>query len=195
MRIHSLYHVPVFINARFASTMSTDQLPLSYSFAPHIDAQARVIILGSMPGIRSLDAAEYYAHPQNAFWRIMASLFGIDRAWPYEERLSRLLGERVALWDVLQACQREGSLDSMIRPESEVANDFASLFARYPQLEYVYFNGSKAESFFNRTVKPSLDLPHLHYQRLPSTSPAHAAMSFERKLAAWQIVKDSVRSS
>jgi len=172
--------------------MSTDHLPLSYSFAPHINTQARVLILGSMPGVRSLAAAEYYAHPQNAFWRIMESLFAIDRSWSYEERLSRLLAEHVALWDVLRACHREGSLDSMIRPETEESNDFAMLFECYPQLEWVFFNGSKAESFFNRAVKPLLDQPHLRYLRLPSTSPAHAGMSFERKLAAWQIVKDSV---
>ncbi len=155
------------------------------SFAPIADRNARVLILGSMPGERSLAARQYYAHPQNAFWRILCELLGIDRAATYAERIRALKAARIALWDVLHSCVREGSLDATI--EAETANDFAAFFSAHPSIGRVYFNGAKAEASFRRHVLPAL-LTRLRYARLPSTSPAHASLPYARKLAAWRAI-------
>ena len=157
-------------------------------------ADARVLVLGSMPGAASLAAAEYYAHPRNAFWPIMGALFGAAPALPYGERLQRLTASGVALWDVIGACDRAGSLDSAIVPESIVANDFAALFAACPQIGHVFFNGAAAETAFRRHVRARVALPPLHFTRLPSTSPAHAARNFAAKLAGWQALQAANRA-
>ncbi len=162
---------------------------LAYSFKPIINDSARIIILGSMPGIKSLTEQQYYAHPQNAFWRIMAALFDFDALASYEQKLAFLQSESVALWDVLHSCKREGSLDSMIQPETQVANDFNTLFQQYPNIRSVFFNGAKAESYFKRHILPSLMEHQLHFAGLPSTSPAHASLSFEKKLEAWRVIR------
>lgn len=161
------------------------------SFPPVAGPQARVVVLGSMPGAASLRAGQYYAHPHNAFWRIMGELFGAGPTLPYPARLQILTGAGVALWDVLESCVRVGSLDSAIRDER--ANDFAAFFAEHPGIGRIFFNGAKAEQAFLRQVLPGLGMPALDCQRLPSTSPAHAGMSFARKLAAWQAVADACR--
>ena len=158
------------------------------SFAPIADRRARVLILGSMPGIRSLQARQYYAHPQNAFWRILCDLMGIDRSAPYQKRIRTLKSARIALWDVLHSCMRDGSLDTRI--ETEVANDFDAFFARHPGITHVFFNGAKAETSFRRHVHGWIDT-RLRYARLPSTSPAHASMPYPRKLAAWRVILDT----
>lgn len=150
-------------------------------------ASANVLILGSMPGKASLTAQEYYAHPRNAFWMIMEQLFGISSSAPYPQRLRQLTVKRVALWDVMQACRRKSSLDSDIVDASIVPNDFVSFFDAHPKIDRVYFNGAKAESSYRRHVSPlfASDDP-VAYVRLPSTSPAHAAMSLQQKIAAWK---------
>jgi hypoxanthine-DNA glycosylase len=160
-----------------------------HSFEPVADAASRVLVLGSMPGVESLRAGQYYAHPRNAFWRIMGRLLRFDPAAPYDERLRGLLAARVALWDVLESCWRPGSLDADIEDHSLVANPFADFFAGHPGIRAVCFNGAKAEACFRRHVLPTLP-PRgaLVYRRLPSTSPAHAGMRFEAKLAAWRAV-------
>lgn len=163
--------------------------PLCRSFAPACAADARVLVLGSMPGAASLAANEYYAHPRNAFWPIMGALFGAGPELPYAERLQCLTAAGVALWDVIAACERPGSLDSAIAPASIQANDFARLFRDCPHIGHVFFNGSAAETAFRRHVHGRIALPALHFTRLPSTSPAHAARGFAAKLAAWQAVK------
>ncbi len=142
-----------------------------------------------MPGAASLAAAQYYAHPRNAFWPIMGALFGAGPELPYPERLQRLKDAGVALWDVIAGCERRGSLDSAITPASIEANDFAGLFRDCPHIGHVFFNGTAAETVFRRHVRGRIALPALHFTRLPSTSPAHAARSFEAKLAAWQAVR------
>lgn len=162
---------------------------LAYSFKPIINDSARVIILGSMPGIKSLTEQQYYAHPQNAFWRIMATVFDFDTLGSYEQRLEYLKENGVALWDVLHSCKREGSLDSMIQSQTQVSNDFNTLFQKYPNIRAVFFNGAKAESYFKRYILPSLAEHQLHFARLPSTSPAHASLSFEKKLEAWRVIR------
>jgi len=165
--------------------------PAVHSFAPVYRSDARVLILGSMPGEASLVAGQYYAHPRNAFWPIMGALFGAAPEQPYPVRLERLLDAGVALWDVIGSCRRSGSLDSAIATDSIEANDLAGLFAACPQLNHVFFNGSAAETAFRRHVQ----LPHgehsIRVLRLPSTSPAHAALNYSDKLAAWQAVRNA----
>lgn len=154
--------------------------------APIACADARVLILGSMPGARSLALQQYYAHPQNRFWPIMEQLFGIGTDLPYPER-SRQLGTRgIAVWDVLRHCEREGSLDTSIRVDTEVANNFAGFFAVHRQLEVIFFNGRKAEVAFRRHVVASGVTAPLRQVTLPSTSPANASLPFERRLLAWR---------
>lgn len=158
-----------------------------HAFPPLATPSATRLILGSMPGEASLHAQQYYAHPRNAFWPIMAALFGCAATAPYAARVQALHATGVAVWDVLQSCTRTGSLDTAIEPASMVANDFAAFFAAHPQITRVYFNGSKAESTFKRMVRPQLPALPLTYLRLPSTSPAHAALSYDKKLAAWKL--------
>lgn len=146
----------------------------------------RVLILGSMPGAASLRAGRYYAHPQNRFWPLMDALVGASVALPYPERCRQLVDARIALWDVLACCEREGSLDSAIRDDTAQANDFAALFAAHPTIRTVLFNGTKAESSFRRFVAPGLDLAGLSCRRVPSTSPANASQSPAHKLVAWR---------
>ena len=156
-----------------------------YSFPVFADENSRLIILGSMPGRASLDAGRYYAHPRNQFWPIIGAITGTSAQAPYEERVASLRESGIALWDVLQSCVRPGSLDSDISDEKP--NDFVKLFAAYPGITHVFFNGGKAENSFRRHVAPHLET-RLEFTRLPSTSPAHAGMSFEKKMAAWQVI-------
>ena len=162
---------------------------LIYGFPPVITDSAKILILGSMPGHQSLKEQQYYAHPQNAFWRIMSFLFDFDMHASYAERLRLLQSKDIALWDVLHACQRQGSLDSMIQLNTQVPNDFKSLLQNHPRIQYVFFNGGKAEDYFKRTIAASLTEHSLQYMRLPSTSPAHAMLSFLDKLEAWRVIQ------
>ncbi|MDB5933658.1 MAG: hypothetical protein JWQ01_1002 [Massilia sp.] len=147
--------------------------------APVIAADTRILILGSFPGAASLAAQQYYAHPRNQLWPILSTLTGEDLAGlPYAERLSRLLAHGFGLWDVLGACEREGSLDSAIR--NPAANDFARLRELCPELETVGFNGQTSGKFASEFAQAG-------YRTvvLPSTSPAHASLSFDEKLTRW----------
>ncbi len=153
------------------------------SFAPVSNPDARILILGSMPGKESLKQRQYYAHPANAFWKIMGELVGAHPSRPYEERLGALRSSGIALWDVLASCVRESSLDSHIRKEK--ANDFAAFFAGHPHITQVFFNGAKAEQSFRKFVLDRQKLPPLELHRLPSTSPAHAGMRYADKLRVW----------
>lgn len=158
--------------------------PLLDGFPPVIDHRATLLILGSFPSVKSLDARQYYGNPRNAFWRITGSLFDFDPTARYEKRLTALQSAGVALWDVLHSCRRAGSSDAKIDPKSMVANDFATLFTSYPAIERVCFNGSKAAQVFRRLVR--IEAP-IHLQLLPSTSPARA-MAPADKLAAWRVI-------
>jgi TDG/mug DNA glycosylase family protein len=168
---------------------------LVQSFAPVANRHAEILILGSMPGRDSLAAGQYYAHPRNLFWRIMAALLRFDPLAPYRERLKALRSERIALWDVMRSCRRSGSLDARIEPDSIQANDFASFFREHHRIGSVFFNGSTAEATYVRSVLPSVTSLELQYTRLPSTSPAHAALSYQQKLAAWRTVLKQLRPS
>jgi hypoxanthine-DNA glycosylase len=157
-----------------------------HSFAPIADARARVLVLGSMPGERSLAQREYYAHPQNRFWRILATLTGVAHDAPYAVRIASLKDAGIALWDVLASCRRESSLDSAIERASMRANDFAAFFAAHPRLTHVCFNGATAEAVFRRHVRATLPERPIRYERLPSTSPAHAGMPAAQKARRWR---------
>ncbi|MES2490826.1 MAG: DNA-deoxyinosine glycosylase [Pseudomonadota bacterium] len=157
------------------------------SFNPISNLSARVLVLGSMPGVLSLKANQYYAHPRNAFWPIMASVYGFDAESPYENRVEKLKASGVALWDVLHSCIRPGSLDSAIEAGSRVPNDFLSFFQQHPQIKRVIFNGAEAEKSFNTYVLPHLKVSGITFTRLPSSSPAHA-VSLEQKISAWRAV-------
>ena len=169
-------------------------MPPSQSFAPIAAADAAVLILGSLPGKRSLAEQQYYAQPRNAFWRIMGELFDAGPELSYTERTARLSQNAIALWDVVASAERPGSLDSAIVRSSVVVNDFRSLFETHGGIELVCFNGAKAAELYERQVLPILngEFAHLRYERLPSTSPAHAAMRFEEKLERWSIVREAV---
>jgi TDG/mug DNA glycosylase family protein len=160
-----------------------------YSFPPISDPASRVLILGSMPGQASLRAKQYYAHPQNAFWKIMAALLEIEATAPYEVRVEALLAHGIALWDVMESCTREGSLDSDVVESSIVPNPFPSFLRGHPRIHTVCFNGTKAEESFRKYVLPKLGrLGDLAYYLLPSTSAARASMTRADKLAAWRTV-------
>jgi hypoxanthine-DNA glycosylase len=159
----------------------------SVGFPPLAAPDARVLILGSLPGRTSLERRQYYAQPHNAFWRIMGALCGAGPELPYAQRVARLLARRVAVWDVLASGERAGSLDSAIVRDSMVLNDFAAFFAAHAELRAVCFNGGTAAELYRRRVRPTLAPPAaaLTTLRLPSTSPAHASLRFEAKLERW----------
>lgn len=160
-----------------------------HSFPPVAGAQARVLVLGSMPGLASLRAQQYYAHPRNAFWRILGVLLGLAPDEAYARRVQALQRHRIALWDVLAACERPGSLDAAIVPGTEVPNDIPGLLQRHPGIDRIAFNGAAAQRLFQRHVQHHLPSGRpLTLLRLPSTSPAHAAMGWEAKLSAWRAV-------
>jgi hypoxanthine-DNA glycosylase len=155
----------------------------SSCFAPIARGDARILILGSLPGQRSLKAAQYYAHPQNAFWRIMRDIIGVDGS--YEERCEAIVEHGIALWDVLAESTRPGSMDADIKLDTAKANDFGAFFLRHPHIERICFNGQKAAQMYSRFVGDA-DRP-MQRDTLPSTSPAHAAMAYSQKLAKWRV--------
>lgn len=164
---------------------------LIHSFPPVADASARILILGSMPGVESLRAGQYYAHPRNAFWKLMGELFGANPELPYAQRTQQLKKSGIALWDVLASCLRKGSLDSAITADSMTPNDFQAFFATHRKITQVFFNGATAERSFRLQVLPGLTAQPLQFTRLPSTSPAHAALSHAQKQAAWRVLGNS----
>ncbi len=164
---------------------------LSQGFPPVSRADARVLILGSMPGKASIEAAEYYAFPRNVFWKTMGELFDAGPELDYPSRLQKLLSHQVALWDVISSCHRPGSLDSAIAKDGMVTNDFNGFFAHHPHISHVYFNGQTAASLFSKKVQPGLTREFV-YHTLPSTSPAHAARSYTAKLKAWSVIKSGL---
>ena len=160
------------------------------SFPPIAGSDSQVLILGTMPGKVSLREQQYYAHPQNLFWRITAEILGFDATSVYPLRVSSLKDHGVALWDVLQSCTRESSLDADIETSTIVPNDFDRFFAACPCIRRVCFNGAKAAALYARHVEPFLqDAPTVEYVRLPSTSPANAAIPRAEKFRAWSVIK------
>lgn len=157
--------------------------PVLHGLPPLLNTQTRLLVLGSFPSVTSLRTQQYYGHPQNQFWKIMATLFAPDPAavlaMPYAERAQWLLSQGVGLWDVYAACEREGSLDAHI--QNAQPNDLQSLRLQCPNLAAIAHNGGESFKYAERSR--ALGLP---VYRLPSTSPAHASWTFDRKLTAWR---------
>ena len=156
----------------------------STGFPPVAGPESRILILGSLPSERSIAERRYYAHPQNAFWRIMREIFGIEGE--YADRCRQLVGRRMALWDVLHSSVRPGSMDADIRLLSATPNDFSTFFEEHAHIRLIAFNGKKAEELFGRFVDPLGVAASIRRVGLPSTSPAYASLSFSGKLAAWR---------
>ena len=166
----------------------------SVSFAPIAAPNARILVLGSMPGVPSLQAQQYYANPRNAFWPILMHILGVvpeERAPlpSYETRVQHIQQHGIALWDVLQYCERSGSLDANIRRDTMVLNNFVGFFQQHPLIQRICFNGATAATLFERHATPVLHEAGLlppERLKLPSTSPAHAGMTRQDKLSAWK---------
>lgn len=163
-------------------------MDISHGFPPVAEPSATILILGSLPGAESLRRRQYYAMPQNRFWWIMGQLVGAHPELPYEQRLEPLRRAGIALWDVCHAAHRPGSLDSAIVAATVVPNPIARFLAAHVGVALICFNGGGAEKLFNNFVLPNLTpaqaaIPRV---RLPSTSPAHAAMRIDEKLAKWR---------
>lgn len=163
--------------------------PELQGLAPVYQATAKILILGSMPGQASLDSQQYYGHPRNQFWPMLEQLFGIDASLDYRSRCQQALAAQVALWDVIGSCQRAGSLDSAIVGSSIRFNPLLELCQQLPDLQQIWLNGGKAaQSFrqYQRQQSTSWPDSSITVHELPSTSPAHASLTFAEKLAVWQ---------
>jgi TDG/mug DNA glycosylase family protein len=165
-------------------TGSFPQIPdISRGLSPVTGSKPSLLILGSFPGILSLERKEYYGNPKNRFWAVMEELFAIPAALPYPERTLHLTQERVALWDVVRGCTREGSADSRIR--NPVPNDIAGFVRAHPSVRLVALNGSTAGRLYHRFAEVK-GIPSV---TLPSTSPANAAVPFGEKVRQWEVVR------
>lgn len=150
------------------------------SFLPVISSNPKLIILGSMPGVKSLELNQYYGHKQNHFWKIMSIVYNQKYTDDYSKRLNIIFDNDIVLWDVLMYCQREGSLDCNIK--NVQPNDILSLLKKYPSIKSIYFNGQKAEKLFAKHIGFNSGY---RYYTLLSSSPANAIYSFEEKLVNW----------
>ena len=163
-------------------------MKLSQGFPPVARPDARCLILGSMPGVASLEAFQYYAFPRNVFWRIMGDLYGAGPELDYQSRLQKIIERKIALCDVIESCHRPGSLDSSISEEGRETNEFSHYFENHPENAHGYFNGQKAAGLFKKRVRAGLNR-QFEYLVLPSTSPANAAKNYTAKLAAWSVIR------
>jgi hypoxanthine-DNA glycosylase len=158
-------------------------------FQPIVNTDAKILILGSMPSEVSIQKQEYYGHPRNTFWPIMLAMFAEkgERVYDYSQRKKILINNKVAVWDVLQSCHREGSLDAAIKMKSIRINNFSHFFSTFKSIQNVFFNGSKAETIFIKHVLPTMQeqFDTIQYKKLPSTSPAYATISVKQKTEVW----------
>jgi len=150
---------------------------------PVSGTEPRVLILGSFPSVLSLERQEYYGNPKNRFWAVMAELFAVPGSLPYRERAALLTRCGIALWDVVASCERPGSSDSQIK--NPVPNDIAGFIRQHPTVRLIALNGGTAGRLYHRLA----EVPDLPSVVLPSTSPAYAAIPFEEKVRAWNIIK------
>ena len=153
------------------------------SFAPIISTTSRILILGSVPGVKSLEMQQYYAHPQNQFWKIVFELLGEDFSKDYETRIETIRKNNIALWDVIDTCEREGSLDTKIRNEEH--NDITKMLNNHPSINVIFCNGQKSFKNLKKILGKESEIPVFV---LPSTSPLHT-ISFDKKLKEWEIIK------
>ena len=153
------------------------------SFPPIIDKYSKILILGSVPGVKSLEKQEYYGHPQNKFWKIIFELFDENFTENYNEKIEILKKNKIALWDVIDTCERKGSLDSEIR--NEESNDIKNLLETHPNIQAIFCNGGKSFKNLKKILDNNSEIP---VYLLPSTSPLHT-VSFDRKLQDWKVLK------
>ena len=160
-------------------------------FAPIAAADARILILGSLPSLQSLQKHEYYGNPQNAFWRVMGELFDAGPDLPYRSRAEILKRRGIAVWDVLQSSVRPGSMDTAIDPSTATPNDFRMFYDDHPELELLCFNGKKAAELYERLVAPLGigTINNVDFRIMPSTSPAYASMKFDEKVRLWSVIR------
>ena len=166
--------------------MKNQQKQICKSFLPNIDEKSEILILGSMPGVKSLEEQQYYAHPQNRFWKLMGiicnepNLFKFD----YNIKLKTLLKNNIALWDTIKSCKRDGSLDSDI--QNEIPNDIRKLLKKYPNIKTICLNGNKSYSAFKKYFPDFLEKYNCH--KMPSTSPANARYSLNKLINEWKVI-------
>jgi len=161
---------------------------IDQGFAPLLGKCPKVLILGTLPSVKSLQEQQYYGHPQNAFWWLMSQMCGFEPGLSYSERVSHLLANHIAVWDVIQSCHRPGSLDSKIDQSTLETNDFLSLLGETSTIKAIAFNGQSASKLFSKFV--DAEKWKGDFIVLPSTSPANASMRKETKLEKWLSLKD-----
>lgn len=154
------------------------------SFPPIVDGHSKILILGSVPGVKSLQMQQYYAHPQNQFWRIIFHLFDEEFSSDYQQKIELLQRQKIALWDVIESCERKGSLDTEIK--NEIDNNIPQLIENHPDIKMIFCNGQKSYKNLIRILGKEFEIPILV---LPSTSPLHT-IKFEEKFESWKIIKD-----
>lgn len=166
--------------------------PLITSLEPIVNHEAKVLILGSIPGGESLRKQQYYGNPRNHFWGIMYKLFEQEELQDYREKITFIQSHHIALWDVIYSCLREGSLDSNIKGEEP--NNILGLLERYPNIQFIGFNGGKAYDVFKKEIGFH-QLDNVQYRKLPSTSPipGRNVKLFEEKLQDWSIIKEYLK--
>lgn len=159
----------------------------THGFPPILGGRPKALILGSLPSQKSIQTNQYYGHPQNAFWRIMGDLVGAGPILSYQERTAALVSRHIAVWDVLASSERPGSMDAAIVGDTASANDFDEFLGQYSGIRLVCFNGQVAAKYFKKLVSSNTerDFTGIIFKTLPSTSPAHATMSYVEKLHSW----------
>ena len=165
--------------------MKNQQKQICKSFLPNIDTKSEILILGSIPGVKSLEEQQYYAHPQNRFWKLMGLFCNVNNLSElnYQNKLQILLKNKIALWDIIQSCNRDGSLDSNI--QNELSNDIQKLLEQFPNIKIICLNGNKSYSAFKKYF-PKL-LEEYKCYKLPSTSPANARYNLENLYKEWKV--------
>lgn len=176
------------LQLKFVRQARHEMASLNRGLSPKLPRKPKVLLLGSYPGVKSLAAQQYYAHPQNNFWRLIEALFGIPVALPYDARIKALKATHLGIWDVCRSAKRVGSLDSKIGVKDVVPNEFAKLLKKHPGISRICFNGQTAAKLYGRLVLPELDarLRSIALVPLPSSSPANTRSTFKAKLAAWR---------
>jgi hypoxanthine-DNA glycosylase len=162
----------------------------SVGFPPVAGNDAKLLILGSLPGQASLRQQQYYAHPRNAFWHVMEAILNIPAKLPYAQRCQALADTGVALWDVCASAHRPGSMDGAIKPDSVVPNDIADFLRLHSRIQLICFNGNTAATLFRKNIRLNQKMPT---QLLPSTSPAHAGMALAQKIEQWRVIQHAIR--
>ena len=158
------------------------------SFPPIINENSKILILGSIPGVKSLEMQQYYAHPQNKFWKIICEIFNEEFTTNYQQRIEILEKHHIALWDVIDTCERKGSLDSEIR--NEEANKIEELLQNFPNIKAIFCNGQKSHKNLQKILGKKFRLPIIV---LPSTSPAYTGLSYFDKLKLWYIILEKLQ--